>query len=65
MTFTADEISLMNRIGLNFNFTQLSDEQLCEIEDKVGDFLVLKCLDQEYTPTADGLLCESILDKLA
>jgi len=53
----------MKRLGLAFDFSSLSDDELLRIEDVVGDF---------YTQEAQGtneatetiLLCESILDKM-
>lgn len=62
--FTQEEISLMRRIGLDFDFDNLSDEEWCEIEEVVGENLVLRCLDEDYNPNEEGWVCESILDKL-
>lgn len=38
------------------------NEELDIIEDKIGDYLTLKCLDENYDPNEEGLICESILD---
>lgn len=38
------------------------EEDLDIIEDKVGDYLTLKCLDDNYNPNEEGLMCQSILD---
>ena len=62
--FTQEEISLMRKIGLDLDFDNLSDNDWCEIEDVIGDYLTLKCLDKDYNPSEEGLVCESILDKL-
>lgn len=35
------------------------------IEDKVGDYLTLKCLDENYNPNEEGLMCENILDYIS
>lgn len=43
-------------IGINPN------SDLDTIEDKVGDYLTLKCLDENYNPNEEGLMCQSILD---
>lgn len=37
-------------------------DELDVIEDKVGDYLTLNCLDENYNPNEEGLMCESILD---
>ena len=38
------------------------NDELDVIEDKVGDYLTLNCLDENYNPNEEGLMCESILD---
>lgn len=38
------------------------NDELDVIEDKVGDYLTLNCLDEKYNPNEEGLMCESILD---
>lgn len=62
--FTQKEISLMRQIGLDFDFNNLSDEEWCSIEEMIGEYLTLKCLDEDYNPNEEGLICESILNKL-
>lgn len=62
--FTQEEISLMRRIGLDFDFDDLSDEEWCKIEEEIGEHLVLRCFDEDYNPDEEGLICERILDKL-
>ena len=61
--FSAREIQLMKRLGLELDYFSLSDDDLVKIEETVGDFYT-----QESQKT-DGameilLLCEDILDKL-
>ena len=43
-------------IGINPN------DDLDKIDDLVSDYLVMHCLDEEYNPNEEGLMCESILD---
>lgn len=64
--FTDNEVNLMRAIGLDCDFNALSedDDYWAEIEDKVGEYLTLKCLDDDYEPDANGVICESILDKM-
>lgn len=38
------------------------NDELDVIEDKVGDYLTLNCLDENYNPNEEDLMCESILD---
>ena len=54
-----EQIKFLERIGVDPN------ADLDVIEEKVGDYLTLNCLDENYKPTADGLLCESILDYIS
>ena len=70
--FSEEEINLMQSLGLDCNFNGLSetDEYWADIEEKVGNFLTLKCLDEHYNPDsngdrkAHGIICESILNKI-
>ena len=50
------QISFLLSIGINPN------DELDVIEDKVGDYLTLNCLDENYNPNDEGIICESILD---
>lgn len=64
--FSAEEITLMKSLGLDGDFNNLSedDEYWVDIEEKVGNFLTLKCLDEYYEPDDKGVICESILNKI-
>lgn len=62
--FTEKEKSFMRECGLNLDFDNLSDDDYVEIEEIIGNKLTLECLDDNYNPNEDGLLCEEILDKL-
>jgi hypothetical protein len=62
--FTKKELSLMRRLGLNFDFDNLSDDEWVELEDTVGDYLCLSCFDKDYNIKPEGVICEAILDKL-
>lgn len=60
--FSEDEISLLLKLGINR--LKDNDDDFINIEEKVADHLVLKCFDENYEPNQEGLICESILDKL-
>ncbi len=64
--FTDKEIKFMKSIGLNCDFNNLSEENdyWAEIEDAVGDALVLTGLDENYYPNEIGWICEGIIDKI-
>lgn len=62
--FTAEEKALMNRLGLKYDFNNLTDDEWFDVNDTVADYLVLQCFDENYEPNADGIMCEHILDKL-
>lgn len=62
--FTEKEKSFMRECGMNLDFDNLSDDDYVEIEEVIGNKLTLECLDDDYNPNEDGLLCEEILDKL-
>lgn len=59
------EIELLNKIGLTYDFSKkISLEQGLRVEDKVGDYLTLECLDDEYEPNEEGKICYAILSKI-
>lgn len=64
--FSPEEIKLMQTIGLNYDFNNLTEDDDCwaEIEEKVGDFLTLECLGEDYKPNDNGIICKSILNKV-
>ncbi len=62
--FTEKEIKLMRSIGLDFDFQNISGDQWAEIEEKVGDKLVISGLDKDYYPNEIGWICEGIIDKI-
>lgn len=64
--FSPEEIKLMQAIGLNYDFNNLTEDDDCwaEIEEKVGDFLTLECLGEDYKPNDNGIICKSILNKV-
>lgn len=65
MKFSEKQIGFMKKIGISINsFDNLSDEDVDLIEDKVSEHLQKKGFDKDYSATADGEMCESILDML-
>lgn len=65
MKFNDKQIEFMKKIGISIkSFDSLSDEDVDLIEDKVSEHLQKKGFDKDYSATADGKMCESILDML-
>jgi len=63
--FSEAQLKVLKKLGLNYNSTQdLSEDELIDLEEKVGDYLTLHCLDENYEPNEEGKICESILDLL-
>ncbi len=62
--FNENQISFMKSIGIDIDFTQLSDADMILIEDKVAYELETKGFDKNYEPTETAIMCESILDLL-
>ena len=61
--FNAKEIDFMKKIGLNFDFSSLTDDEFIDIESIVGDYYTKKA-QSTSRQTEEILLCEAILDKL-
>ena len=61
---TPAQISYIQNLGMNFDFSNLTSDNRMEIEDKVGDAYTFETMNHpgEVTPTI--LMCESILDHL-
>ena len=52
---------LNEKSSIPMNASKLSDEQVCSIFEKASVRLMVYGFDNEYEPTYDGLMCESIL----
>ena len=68
MPFTEQEIAFMQKIGVKLDFSHpetISDDEWIDLEEAIGNRLVVYELDENYFPTPDGVLCEDILEKLA
>ena len=63
--FEKDQISFMQKMGITIDFSRsLTETEYQEIEEKVAIYLQIFGFDKNYNPTAEGLMCESILDRL-
>lgn len=62
--FNSKQIEYMKSLGLDFDFENLSEDELFQIEEVVGEELQMSGFDEEYEATKEGKLCESILDQL-
>ncbi len=62
--FSEEQIVYMKSLGLNFNFDRLTSDEWVAIEETVGDRLCQSGFDKDYNINSDGVMCESILDKL-
>lgn len=64
--FTEIEKKLLQKIGIDEKIIKNPENHdLSDLEDQVGDYLVLKSLDENYMPNEEGRICEDILAKLA
>lgn len=54
----------MQSLGLNFDFSNLSGDNWADIEDVVGDTLMISGLDENYYPNEIGVICDAIIDKI-
>jgi hypothetical protein len=62
--YSKEQIEYMKSIGLDFDYSNMTDENWCKIENTVGNKLTLECLDENDNPNKEGLFCYSILDLL-
>ncbi len=67
MPFSKEQITYMRSLGLNLDFSNLSDDDWITLEDVVADRLMYAGFHvegEEYIANDEGLMCESILDLL-
>ena len=68
MKFSRKQIIFINELGIKDDLIgdieKMSDETIWSISDKVSVHLMIHGFDEDYKPTKDGLMCESILDIL-
>lgn len=63
--FNEEQTDFMKRIGISIDFSKpLRDDQLEQIEEKASEHLQMKGFGKDYSPTADGKMCEEILDMM-
>ncbi len=59
------QTALLESLGLTNDFSNATDDELVEIEDRVCDELMLRGIDETGDGVNDyGALCESIIDAL-
>lgn len=63
--FNAEERDFLISLKLDFNFDNLSDDELVQIEDIVSVKLQTSGLSENGSINKIGVICESILDQLA
>lgn len=63
--FNQEQINFIKSIGLEFDFNNLSDDDIIQIEDGVATELQISGFDENYNITNIGKMCESILDDLS
>ncbi len=56
---SAEQIEFLQQAEINV------DVEPDELMEAVGDYLTLRCLDENYNPNTEGIMCEEILDILA
>ncbi|MBS4958153.1 MAG: hypothetical protein KHZ99_14045 [Clostridium sp.] len=65
LNFNKEQIELLNKIGFDFDVTsELSDDEIFEIDDKVSDYFAYNGLSDKDQVNGIGLICESIMDIL-
>ena len=62
--FNAKQIEFLVQLGCDFDFNDLSEDELAEIEDIVALKLQTSGFNEAYSTTSIGEMCESILDVL-
>ena len=66
MLFTEKEKQIMKSIALDSDIQNLDEDNdyWADIEEKVGDALVMHGFDENYVANDYGWICEGIIDKI-
>lgn len=65
-SFIEEEKDFLKQFNFGYEVTKdLPDEQGAYVWDRIAKYLVLYCFDEDYRINHEGILCESILDKIA
>lgn len=65
MKLNKQQVEFIRKLGLNINPNRpLTDDEESMVEEKVANHLQVYGFDEEYKPTKEGIMCESILDLL-
>lgn len=67
--FTDAEIKYMRELGLDYDFNNLSEDETSDdawidIEDTIANRLIERGFNSNNTCNEEGLLCESLIDKI-
>lgn len=62
--FDEKQIEFMKKIGISINFDNITNDDFVAIEETVSEYLQVNGFGEDYTPTSEGKMCESILDML-
>lgn len=66
MKFNSEQLNLLRKIAPDTDFSsELSDDILLELEDKVSDYFALRGLANQNQVSNAGRICEEIMDILA
>lgn len=64
--FNESQIVFLNKLNFDFDInTDLTDDQIEIIDDKVSDYFSSNGIGPDDSITDEGLLCESIIDILS
>ncbi len=63
ISFNETEKNLLKELGIKVKLFY-TDDEIIDMDDKVGNKLVDSGFDIDYEPNELGLLCEGILDKI-
>ncbi len=65
LRLNSEQTRLINKILPQIDLdSDLTDDELILMEDELGDYLTLHCLDEDYEPNREGIVCEDILEIL-
>ena len=60
--FNDEQLNMFKEIGRPIEDRSYSDDEIIELDELIADRLMYSGFDEDYNPTKEGIICESILD---
>ena len=60
--FNKEQLNMFKELGRPIEDREYSDDEIIELDELISSRLMYSGFDEDYNPTKEGLICESIID---